>query len=105
MRPDLVVVPTPVLDHDLRIDTITKPLHRQALVAELAVEGFVGAVLPRLARVDQRRLDLLVSEPAQNRARQGIPIGKDVSVYGFRGTAMGALRSAASGRAGPALVF
>jgi hypothetical protein len=28
------------------------------LVAELSVERFVGAVLPPLARVDERRLDL-----------------------------------------------
>jgi hypothetical protein len=70
MRPDLVVVLTPVLDHDLRIDSIAKPLHRQALIAELAVEGLVRAVLPRLAWIDERRFDVLVSEPAQDRAGQ-----------------------------------
>ena len=48
MRSDLVVVLAPALDHDLRIDSIAKPLHRQALVAKLAVEGLVGAVLPGL---------------------------------------------------------
>lgn len=70
MRPDLVVVLTPALDHDLRIDSIAKPLHRQALIAELAVEGLVRAVLPWLARIDERRFDVLAREPSQDRAGQ-----------------------------------
>jgi len=48
MRSDLVVVPPPALDDDLRINSIAKPLYRQALIAELPVEGLVRAVLPRL---------------------------------------------------------
>lgn len=43
---NLVLVPPPVLDDDLRIDAIAKPLHRQTIIAELAVEGLVGTVLP-----------------------------------------------------------
>ena len=52
MRPHLVVVHAPVLDDDLRLDPIAKPFCRQSFVPELAVEAFVRAVLPRLARVD-----------------------------------------------------
>ena len=45
----------------LASDAVAEPLQREMLVAQLAVEGFVGAVLPRLARVDERRLDLRAS--------------------------------------------
>ena len=58
MGSDLVEVPSPGLDHDLRINSVAKPLHRQALVAELAVEGLVHAVLPRLSRIDRRSVDV-----------------------------------------------
>jgi hypothetical protein len=44
MRPDLVVVPAPRFDADLRVQAIPKPLQRQVLVPELPVERFVGAV-------------------------------------------------------------
>jgi hypothetical protein len=50
MGPDLVVVSSPRLDVHLRVRTIPKPLQRQMLVAKLAVERFVGAVLPPLTR-------------------------------------------------------
>jgi len=67
MRSDLVVVTPPALDYDLRINSIAKPLHRRALVAEFPVEGLVRPVLPRLPWFDQRRFDLLLSEPLENR--------------------------------------
>ena len=69
MRPDLVVMPPPLLDADPRLDAIAKPIQGQILVAQSAVERFVGRILPRLAGIDQRRLDLRLHEPAQNRAR------------------------------------
>ncbi len=68
MRSILVVVTTPVFDHDLRIDPILEPLQAQALVAELAVEALVGTVLPRLARIDVRGVDVRRQQPAQDRA-------------------------------------
>ena len=68
MRSDLVVVPTPDLDDDLRINSIAKPLHQLALIAEHPVEGLVGAVLPRLSGLYQRRFDVLLGEPIRNRA-------------------------------------
>ena len=40
----------------------------QALVAELAVERFVGAVLPGLARIDVRSVDVGLRQPAQDRS-------------------------------------
>ena len=39
MRPHLVVLAPPVLDHDPRIDPVLEPLHAEALVAELPVEA------------------------------------------------------------------
>ena len=49
MGSHLVVVPSPALDHDLRINSIAKPLHRKTLIAEFAVERLIGAVLPGLS--------------------------------------------------------
>ena len=66
MRPHLVVVLSPLLDPDLRVHAVPKPLKAQELVAELPVERFVGGILPRLPRVDQRRVNTRVAEPAQN---------------------------------------
>jgi len=48
MRANVVVVLPPGLDYTSRFGATPKPLHAQALVAEAAVETFVGAVLPRL---------------------------------------------------------
>ena len=63
MRADLVVVSPPLFDPDLGLDAVAKPLQAQVLVPKLAVERFVGRILPRLAGVDVRRLDLRVGEP------------------------------------------
>src|SRR6185437_14383002 len=68
MWSDLVVVSAPALYDDLRVDSVAKPLHRQALIAELPVEGLVGAVLPGLAWLDQRRFDLFRDQPPQDSA-------------------------------------
>jgi len=48
MRPILVAVTTPALDHDLRIDAVLEPLQAQALVAKLPDEGLVRAAPPKL---------------------------------------------------------
>lgn len=48
------VMPLPVLDHPQGFESISKPLHGQALIAELAVEAFRCSVLPLLTWVDQR---------------------------------------------------
>jgi hypothetical protein len=58
-----------LLDAHLGVGAIAEPLQREVLVAELAVERFVGAILPGFARIDKRRLDLGGLQPAQNRGR------------------------------------
>ena len=63
MRPYLVVVRAPRLDDDCGVGAGAEPFEAQALVAELAVEAFPDAVLPRLPRVDQRGLDALIDDP------------------------------------------
>ncbi len=57
MRTDFVVVTAPGFDHDGRFCSASEPLERQALVAELAVEAFIGSVLPGFPGVDQRGVD------------------------------------------------
>ena len=66
VRPHLVVVLSPLLDPDLRVQAVPKPLEAQKLVAEFSVEGFVGGILSRLPRIDQRRVNARVAEPAQD---------------------------------------
>jgi hypothetical protein len=64
----LVAMPSPRLDQDLRIHQVPEPLHAQAFVPELAVEAFIGAVLPRLARIDMSNVDALGKNPLQYRS-------------------------------------
>ena len=52
VRAHPVVVLAPHLDDDLGFASGTEPLDAQTFIAELAVEGFVRAILPRLARID-----------------------------------------------------
>ena len=63
----MVVVPTPGFDHDTRFLAAAEPFERQALVAELAVEALIVAVLPRFARIDVRGVDARVGEPGEDR--------------------------------------
>jgi hypothetical protein len=76
VRPDLVVVPPPGLDADLRVRAIPEPLQREVLVAQLPVERFVGSVLSGLARVDVGRFDLGGLQPSQDRPRHELFRGK-----------------------------
>ena len=69
MWPDGVVVTAPGFDDDSGLSAGAKPLHREALVAQLAVEALIRAVLPRLAGFDVRRVDLGVGDPLQDGAR------------------------------------
>src|SRR5512134_1340337 len=63
-----VVVTAPVFDHDTSLGARAEPLQGQTFIAELPVEALVGTVLPGLARVDQRRLDALGSQPLEDGA-------------------------------------
>ena len=67
MRSDFVVVAAPLLDADLGVGAVSEPLQRQMFVPEFPVEGFVRTVLPGLARIDERRLNLGDLQPSQNR--------------------------------------
>ena len=69
MRTHLVVLAPELLDQDLRIDSVLEPLHAETLIAELAVERLVGAILPGFAGIDEGGVDVLACEPAQNGAR------------------------------------
>ena len=66
MRTDVVVVPTPGFDHDPRLGAAAEPFEAPALVAELAVEALVVAVLPGFAGVNQRRFDALLAQPLED---------------------------------------
>ena len=57
VRPGRVVRPAVLLDHDLRLRTAGEPLAVEAFVPEPTVEALDHPVLPRLARIDQSRLD------------------------------------------------
>ena len=50
MRPNGVVMATPLFDADLRFDAIAKPRQREMLVAKLPVERFVGRILDDVSR-------------------------------------------------------
>ena len=54
--PDLVVVLAPGFDDDAGLAARAEPFDGQALVAEFAIEAFIGAVLPRLARIVEHRV-------------------------------------------------
>jgi len=60
---------SPRLDNDPRLIPVPEPLHRQALVPELAVERFVRAVLPGLAGLDHGGVDISRMRPTQQSLR------------------------------------
>ena len=66
MWPHLVVVLSPLFDAHRRVHAVPKPLEAQELVAERPVERFVGGILPRLPRIDQRRVNARIAQPAQD---------------------------------------
>lgn len=66
MRSHGIVMAAPDLDEDVGLGAAAEVFHAEALVAELAVEAFVVAVLPRLAGVDQRGVNLGFGEPLQD---------------------------------------
>jgi hypothetical protein len=86
MRPHLVVVPPPALDHRLRLGPRAEPLQAQALVAEFAVEVLRRSILPGLAGIDQCGGDALVHDPLQKRPRH--ELGPVVGAQIERGAAL-----------------
>src|SRR6266511_1116156 len=69
IRANFVVMAAPALDDRLGLRPRPEPFETQALVAELAVEAFGDAILPRLAGLDQRRVDALRNDPGQEHLR------------------------------------
>ena len=63
MRPKLVLVLAPVLDHFARLVQGEKPVLVQALVAKLAVEALHEGVLSRLPGLDEAELDAVPRRP------------------------------------------
>ena len=57
MRPNLVGMSTPGLDEHLRLSSASEPFQAQAFVAEIVVEALVCCILPRLAWIDERRIN------------------------------------------------
>ena len=57
---------TPALDDDAGFDSVAEPVDRQAFIAVLAIEAFIGTVLPRFAGIDQCGFDVLVGKPFEN---------------------------------------
>ena len=66
VRSDGVVMPAPSLDDDPGFGAIAEPLDAQAFITEFAIEGFIGTVLPRLAGVDDGRVDAIIGKPFQD---------------------------------------
>jgi hypothetical protein len=90
MRSDFVVLTPELLDRDLRIDSVSEPLHRKTFIAEFAIEGLVGAVLPRLPGIDMDNVDVRLREPLQYRSRHKLRaivrpqmLGTAVNVHHF----------------------
>ena len=97
MRSHLVVVSVSAFDHDLRINSVTKPRHRQAFVPEFSVEELIGVVLPRLPRFDQRSVDLLCGQPSQNGAGYELrPVVESEALRGAPCTLMSLARTSLS---------
>ena len=57
---------SPAIDDDRGLASGTEPLHAKAFVAELPIERLIGAVLPRLARIDQGGFDIGVRQSLEN---------------------------------------
>ena len=115
MRPHGVIVLPPTLDDDLGFGARAEPFEAEAFIAEFAVEAFADAILPGLARLDQRGADALRGDPRQerlgnelwtvvaaqedrraalaNQARQHLnhPRRTDATVYGDRQPLLGEL--------------
>ena len=67
MQSKLVVMPAPRLNDDLRIDSVSEPIHRETLVSKLAVGVLGGSVLPRLSRFDECSIDVIFGKPSEDR--------------------------------------
>ena len=65
MRRCIVEVAPPRLDHDAGFCVRAEPLDTQAFVTKSAIEALVGAVLPGLPEIDERRADPRFGSPCR----------------------------------------
>jgi len=63
--PGLIELTSVLFDKDLRINPVFEPLHVQTLIPELAVEGLVHSVQPRLSGIDVGCVDVGLRQPFQ----------------------------------------
>ena len=68
MRSNFVIVSSPNLDQDLGLGSTAKPFQAQALVTEFVVETLVGAIVPRLPRINGGGFNISVVQPLQDRS-------------------------------------
>ena len=61
MWSDGVAMLPPLFDDDFGMSPVSEPLHVQAFVTQLAIEGFVHTILPWLARINVGGFDVLFS--------------------------------------------
>ena len=78
MGPNFIVVTPPILNDDLGLQPVAEPFHGQAFIPELAVETFIGAVLPGLAWITQHRFQSFILDPSQQ--SQAYKLGAVVTV-------------------------
>ena len=69
MRSNLFVMSTPNLDEHPRLNAASEPFQAHAFVAKLVVEALVGCILPRLAWIDERRINAAGAQPLKDRPR------------------------------------
>jgi hypothetical protein len=50
---------SPLFNDDFYFRSIAEPFKVQALIPELAVEALINAILPRLARINERYINVL----------------------------------------------
>ena len=63
MRPDLIVLFEPLIDHGLSLSGRTKPFGIENFSAKRAVEALVISVLPGRPRIDADRFDAYLGQP------------------------------------------
>ena len=57
-----------MFDRDIRIDSVSEPLHRKIFIAELPVERFLSTVLPGHSRINMCGIYVRCREPLQDRS-------------------------------------
>ena len=63
MRPDLIVLFEPLIDHGLSLSGCAKPFGIENFSAKRAVEALVISVLPGGPRIDADRFDAYLGQP------------------------------------------